>query len=56
MAQAPNNGSHPFSAAFAHIANSASHAAGRATTFILALGVVIVWAHYSAFRTPGSWS
>ncbi|MDQ8729375.1 low affinity iron permease family protein [Bradyrhizobium sp. LHD-71] len=32
------------SQAFAHLANAASHAAGRAVTFALAAGVVIVWA------------
>jgi low affinity Fe/Cu permease len=32
------------SQAFTRLANSASHAAGRAATFALAAGVIIVWA------------
>ena len=38
------NGSNTVSAVFASIANYTSRAAGRAVTFMLALGVVIVWA------------
>ncbi|WP_398473622.1 low affinity iron permease family protein [Tardiphaga sp.] len=33
-----------FSQAFNNVANWTSHAAGRASTFILAAGVVVVWA------------
>ena len=29
---------------FANLANAASHAAGRAITFVLAVGIVLVWA------------
>src|SRR5437868_622 len=36
----PSRASH----AFARIANAASHAAGRAMTFMLAAAVIIVWA------------
>lgn len=38
------NGSNTVSAVFAGIANYTSRAAGRAVTFMLALGIVIVWA------------
>jgi low affinity Fe/Cu permease len=42
--QDEGNGGHPLSEAFARIANFTSHAAGRASTFVVAAGVVAVWA------------
>lgn len=42
--QDEGNGGHPLSEAFARIANFTSHAAGRASTFVIAAGVVAVWA------------
>jgi low affinity Fe/Cu permease len=42
-AERPKEG-RQFSKLFGDIANRTSHAAGRATTFLIAVGVVLVWA------------
>ena len=48
-----------FSRIFGDVANKTSQAAGRASTFIFAAGLILVWAITGpclAFPIPGSWS
>lgn len=40
----PQQDRHQLGKLFARIANATSHAAGRASTFVVAVGVILIWA------------